>query len=544
MADTPAPVPATGPNAAEPLASDALAHTPDALPPLHVLAVTANLNRASADKHPDWSLIGRLAVASEHLDQRAPPALVAVSLQEAASDALLGVVDDAAVRAWQTKILTELTAHLHAEYLPVARVVWGPTVLIVVARAAAVNNSTISNVCTTTCALGPGLLPNKAAVAVSLVWGNRVRVALVGTHLRHGQNPQPRWSNWVQLCRSLVFDLTLPEPAASCRVFTRDHLHGALPVVATDVATEHPVITGNGDEDDRPETPRLRRQRRATPELDSDDHAEPSSRPTSPLLGHDVVAMPPSPPSPPEEVILHDLFDDHDVVIVFGDLNSRTMARSSQAHAAASAGDVAQLVAWDQFTQKLHSGAPPTSASANDSDEAVASAILAQFTEPPITFLPTYKLRAPKPATGARVVPMPLLATTPHYDPKRIPSYTDRVLSWTRAGFAVKPHLYTAAFDLLAHHLPSDHVPVVAVLSVVPESAPGGDDAAVRPRRLHGLAVVRDPWWRVKHQLIAGIWVWVLQSRTRAVAVVALLVAVFLVVAWSTLAWAWRTILG
>ncbi|KAJ3358598.1 inosine-5'-monophosphate dehydrogenase [Allomyces javanicus] len=453
------------------------------------------------------------------------------------------VTDDAAAREWQSKILTELTAHLHAEYLPVARVVWGPTVLIVVARAAAVNNSTISNVCTTTCALGPALLPNKAAVAVSLTWENRVRVALVGTHMRHGQNPQPRWSNWVQLCRGLVFDPTLPEPSASCRVFTRDHLHGALPVVTTEAAVEHPMTT-NDDETNRPDTPRLRRQRRATPELDSDDHAEPSSRPTSPLLGHDVVAMPPSPPSPPEAVVLRDLFDDHDVVMVLGDLNSRTAARSAQAHAAASAGNIAQLVAWDQFTHKLHSDAPPTSASANDSDEAVASAILAQFTEPPITFLPTYKLRAPKLVTGARVVPMPLLATTPHYDPKRIPSYTDRVLSWTRAGFAVKPHLYTAAFDLLAHHLPSDHVPVVAVLSVVPESAAGGNNPAVRPRRLHGLAVARDPWWRAKHQLIAGIWVWVLQSRTRAVAVVALLVAVFLVVAWSTLAWAWQTILG
>ncbi|KNE61620.1 hypothetical protein AMAG_06432 [Allomyces macrogynus ATCC 38327] len=543
MANAPAPLPAAASDAAESPATDALAHAPDTPPPLHVLAVTANLNRAGADKHPDWSLIGRLAVASEEVDQNAPPPdLVSVSLQEAASDALLGVVDDAAARAWQAKILTELTAHLHAEYLPVARVVWGPTVLIVVARAAASSNSKISNVCTTTCALGPALLPNKAAVAVSLTWEDRVRVALVGTHLRHGQNPQPRWSNWVQLCRGLVFDPTLPEPAASCRVFTHDHLHGALPVVA-DTAIEHPA-TSNGDETDRPDTPRLRRQRRATPELDSDDQAEPPSSPTSPLLGHDVVAMPPSSPPPPEEVVLHDLFADHDVVIVLGDLNSRTSARSAQAHAAASACDIAQLVAWDQFTQKLHSDAPSNSASTDDSDEAIASAILAQFTEPPITFLPTYKLRAPKPATGARVVPMPLLATTPHYDPKRIPSYTDRVLSWTRTGFAVKPHLYTAAFDLLAHNLPSDHVPVVAVLSVVPESAAGGGDAAIRPRRLHGLAVARDPWWRTKHQLIAGIWVWVLQSRTRAVAVVALLVAVFLVVAWSTLAWAWRTILG
>ncbi|KNE56827.1 hypothetical protein AMAG_02601 [Allomyces macrogynus ATCC 38327] len=543
MDSTPAPVPATASHAAGPPATEALAHVPDMPSPLHVLAVTANLNRAVADKHPDWSLIGRLAVASEEIDLYAPPDLVAVSLQEAAPDALLGVVDDAAARAWQAKILTELTAHLHAEYLPVARVVWGPTVLLVVARAAAINNGTISNVCTTTCALGPALLPNKAAVAVSLTWENRVRVALVGTHLRHGQNPHPRWSNWVQLCRGLVFDPTLPEPSASCRVFTRDHLHGAIPVVATETATEQPA-TSNDDGTDRPDTPRLRRQRRATPGLDTDDHAEPSSRPTSPLLGHDVVAMPPSTPSPPEEVVLRDLFDDHDVVIVLGDLNSRTAARSAQAHAAALAGDIAQLVAWDQFTQKLHSDTPPLSASANDSDEAVASAILSQFTEPPITFLPTYKLRAPKPVTGARVVPMPLLATTPHYDPKRIPSYTDRVLSWTRAGFAIKPHLYTAAFDLLAHHLPSDHVPVVAVLSVVPESAAGGGDVGVRPRRLHGLAVVRDPWWRAKHQVIAGVWLWVLQSRTRAVAVVALLVAVFLVVAWSTLAWAYRTILG
>jgi endonuclease/exonuclease/phosphatase family metal-dependent hydrolase len=133
-----------------------------------------------------------------------------------------------------------------------------------------------------------------------------------------------------------------------------------------------------------------------------------------------------------ESILVNALQDDPDSVLFLGDFNFRVHLPRHDVDRMLKLGDHQHLLTCDEWSNLMESGA----------------GIMAEFREFPINFAPTYKLD---------------LGTFDKYDSSmlsRIPSWTDRILYWSKRG---KPKLKCLGYDSVKTILVSDHLPVVAV---------------------------------------------------------------------------------
>lgn len=174
-----------------------------------------------------------------------------------------------------------------------------------------------------------------------------------------------------------------------------------------------------------------------------------------------------------ERSLISILPQDTEVIWYFGDLNFRLKGRK------ADWGFGTGGVKWSKDEKNLPSRADIISLIDNGSIDALVTkdelthlrlsnqGVLSQFTEPPITFLPSYKLNQISGKTNQKAkddqVDTPLIdgriGQRREYSTKRLPAYCDRILYYSDSRHSITSLHYTRVTD----YFWSDHDPVVCM---------------------------------------------------------------------------------